>query len=344
VSNAHEDLTAELNEALAKAPPMSEMEFDSDPDPQELLRDSVKRRAFLQRMGAAGLGFAAVGLLNGCNGNNDGNNGGPVLSGTATPGGTANGTATPGGTASGTATPSATARPGIDQSNFPGIVGRNINEVVLNYALALENFEADIYRQSLNVASGLAVTTPFSATRNYSLRVPAGALAPTGQAAQDAFRLLRNITIVEPAHRDFLRTTLRSLGAPIQPPNPGGYQFPGGALPGRDLRTILAQLLPIEENGPRAYLGAAPFLTTLGLIQTAGTIYSVECRQAASIADTLGRVPGPVRMAFDKGAAPVYPSEDTFEYFRSPSDVLTKIVPAFLRRDGSTNPSNGIGA
>lgn len=333
-ATAHE-LEREMQEALQQAPIL---DADLDVDARELLRDSVKRRAFLQRMGMTGMGMAAIALLNGCNGDND--DGGPNFQPTATAGGTANGTATPNGTAQATAT--ATARPGVDQTNFPGIVGRNINEVVLNYALALEIFEADIYRQSLNVASGLPVTTPFSASRNYALRVAPGALNPrAGQVAQDAFTLLRNITIAENAHRDFLRTALRSMGAPVQAPNPGGYQFPGGALPGRDLRTILAQLRPIEEGGPRAYLGAAPFLTTLELIQTAGTIYSVECRQAAAINDTLGTGAGPTRMILDKPAAPVYPSEDTFEYFRSPSDVLTKIIPAFLRTNGSTNPSDG---
>ena len=323
----------ELEDALRDAPPLHEQEMDGDLSAREILRSSSKRRAFLQRMGMAGLGMSAIALLNGCNDDDD--DGGPNPGSTATPGGTASGTATPGGTAQATGT----ARPGIDQTNFPGIIGTNINFVVLNYALALETLEADLYRQSLNAASRLPIDTPLQTFRTYGLRVPAGALNTGAGTPAVAFKYLRDFAFVEATHRDFLRIAIRSLGGTPQPRNPGGYQYPGG--PGTDLRTILTKVLPLEETGVRAYLGAAGFLTDLGLIQTASTIYSTEARHSAIVADAIGRAPGPVRQPGDKGVTGAYPSPDTFEYFLDPPTVLSAIRP-YLDTDNSNGTNDDI--
>jgi len=318
------DAAEELQEALEGAPELHQLEMNSSFTAQEMLQSPSKRRAFLQRMGLAGMGVAAIGLLNGCNGDDDG---GPIVNPTATPGTTPSGT------------PAATTQPGIDQTNFPGIVGSNINFVVLNYALALETLEADLYRQALNVASGLSVGTALSPSRTYSLKVPAGGINTRAGSAAVAFKYLRDFSFVEAAHRDFLRIAIRSLGGTTQPANPGGYQFPGGRTPGTNLRSILASLLPLEETGVRAYLGAASFLTDLNLIQTAASIYSTEARHSAIVADAIGRLPGPVPQAGDKRVTPTYPSPDTFEYFLDPATVLNAIKP-FL----DTDNSNGVPA
>lgn len=315
----------ELEDALRDAPPLHEQEMDGDLTVQEILRSSSKRRAFLQRMGMAGLGMSAIALLNGCNGNDD--DGGPITQPTAT------------ATAGATAQPTATARPGVDQTNFPGIIGTNINFVVLNYALALETLEADLYRQALNAASRLPLNTPLQTFRTYGLRVPAGALNTGAGTPAVAFKYLRDFAFVEATHRDFLRAAIRQLGGTPQPRNPGGYQFPGG--PGTDLRTILAKVLPLEETGVRAYLGAAGFLTDFSLIQTASTIYSTEARHSAIVADAIGRAPGPVRQAGDKGVTANYPSPDTFEYFLDPPTVLNAIKP-YLDNDNSNGISDDI--
>ncbi len=294
---------------------------------EQLLKNPLQRRAFLTRMSAAGLGLAAANVLAGCGG---GNNDGGVPFPSATP----SGTATPGGTPNGTPNPTATGG-GLDRANFPNIVGRNINEVVLNFALSLEILEADLYRQALNVASGLPIGAPLKSDGNYQLRLPAGALnANSGQAAQDGFKFLRDFTFVEAAHRDFLRVALRSFGAPVQPPNPGGYRFPGG--PGGDLKTILGNILPIEETGVRAYLGAAGFLTDLGLLQTAATIFSTEARHSAVIEDAVGNDPGPIPMPGDQKVTPNYPSPNTFEYFLEPRVVLQKASAYFGKASGTT--------
>jgi hypothetical protein len=144
---------------------------------------------------------------------------------------------------------------------------------------------------------------------------------------QDAFLFLKQFAYAEAAHRDFLRTAIRGFGGTPQPPAARGYRFPNG--PGNDLRTIIANLYPLEETGVRAYLGAVPFLTDLGLAQTAGTIFSTEARHSAIFADILGRDPGPLPMPGDQKVTDNYPSPNTFEYFLAPRTVLQRI-PAYF--------------
>lgn len=281
---------------------------------EQLLNSPVQRRAFLKRMSAAGLGLAAANVLVGCNGDN--NSGGLP-------------TPTTGGTPS--ASPSASPAAGLDPVNFPGIVGRSIDEVVLNFALSLEILEADLYRQALNVASGLPITDVLKTNGNYQLRIPAGTLnANSGQAAADGFKFLRDFAFVEAAHRDFLRVALRGLNAPVQPPNPGGYRFPTGTGPGGDLKTILTNITPLEETGVRAYLGGAGFLTSLPLLQTAATIFSTEARHSAVLQDLIGNDPGPLPMDGDEKVTATYPSPNTFEYFLRPRVVLQRVKAYFV--------------
>lgn len=288
-------------------------QFNDNKVIDEMLQSPMRRRAFMARMGAAGLGVAAAGLfsgslLAGCGGGNGG--GGPLVPGvTPTPGG--------GGV--------------FDQTNFPGILGRNINEAVLNFALTLEILEADLYRQALNKASGKPLDAPLGAESSYTLRISPGALsAASGNAAADAFLFLKQFTFIEAAHRDFLRAAIRAGGGTPQPPNPKGYAFPGGD-PGSDLRIIIGNILPLEETGVRAYLGAAGFLTDLNLVQTAATIFSTEARHSAVLSDSLGFDPGPRKMAGDQQVVAGQPSENTLEYFLTPPVVIQRASAYFVK-------------
>ena len=274
---------------------------------EKIQSDPVSRRAFLQRMGAAGLGVAAVSLLNGCGGgsSNNGNNGG-----------------------------------GGSSSNFPlaSLPGKNDNVKVLNYALTLEILEADLYRQALNLATGRALTADLAASPSaYTLQVGSG-----GVASAPAFAYLRDFAFVEAAHRDFLRMTILSLNDTPVERNPKGYKFAGPVAP--NLRAILEAILPLEETGVRAYLGAAPFFvnfnsaTTKTLIQAAVGIYSTEARHSAAIQYILGRNTGPNRTEPGvSGSAKVSLSGfgvlpyrdlglgDTFEYFLTPPQVFNAV-------------------
>lgn len=289
---------------------------------EELLRSEVKRRNFLTRMSAAGLGVAATALLAGCG---SGGNTSPV------------GNSAPiGGT-----TPAPTPTPGFALAEIPGVPGRNANEVVLNYALTLEILEADLYRQALNVASGRATTAPLDATvpasgslGNYTQRVGNGSIA--ANLAAPGFLYLVQYSYVEAAHRDFLRTVLASLGATPVTANPLGYTTTLNASTAT-LSDILSVILIAEEEGTRAYHGAAGLITDPTLLTTAVAIYSTECRHSAAVNYVLGKPTGPAFQSGDKnitGAVGVNPapySDNTFEYLRDPAMVLNDVKPFFVQ-------------
>ena len=280
-------------------------------DIETLRRDAVSRRAFIARMSAAGLGAAAFALLDGCDGSSKAN----------------------------TTPPGSTGNPVVDPTNFPGVTGRNINDVVLNYALTLERLEADLYRQALNAASGRSLDTaldsgviPVGTTGNYSLKVSAGTL--NSALSQAGFLYLVQFAYVEAAHRDFLTTALGTNAAPVTSKT-GKYKFATtSGTPGTDLATILANILPLEETGVRAYLGAGGFLTDNSLFQVAGTIYSTECRHSASIEYILGQDPGPRTgiTGVPAGEKEVQPASqpNVFEKYLAPATVLSAAASVYF--------------
>jgi hypothetical protein len=267
-------------------------------DIKRILGSPFDRRKFLKRMGAAGLGVAAVTLLDG------------------------------GGTGLGLVRRASAAHAVAGSASFPGIPGKNIEEIVLNFALTLEILEADLYRQALNQACGLPIAMDlFDDPFAYEQSVPDGALS-SGQA-QAGFNYLVEFAYVEAAHRDFLQAVLSSLHAPTVTANANGYAFPNGL--GNDIAALLGDILPLEETGVRAYLGALPFLVKSKVYVTAaGSIFSTEARHSAAIARILGQDPGPTKMAGDLQVTPVYPSENTFEYFLPPATVLTAAQVYFV--------------
>lgn len=280
----------------------------------EVLQNPVTRRAFLARMGAAGLGAAATGLLlAGC-----------------------------GGSSHSTSSGSGSGAQFADTTNFPGIPGSNENTVVLNFALTLETLEADLYRQAINIASGKPASTPAPANNDYSsysLAIAPGNLNP--QKAAIGFLYLQQYAGVEATHRDFLRGVLGSAAVPA---NANGYT----ANFGNTLESILTLISAVEEQGVRAYLGAAGFLTDLGTIQTASTIYTTEARHSAGVNYILGTNAGLSQTSntgleigptpgangqpagSDQKVTANYPAPNTFEYFNTPKQVLQFVKPFFV--------------
>ena len=304
-------------------------------DFQKMMQSETSRRAFLTRMGAAGLGASAMALLAGC--------------------GSGSGTSpAPGNVLLPNATPSPTPTPAtrfFDPTNFPGIVGRNYTEVVLNYALTLEILEADLYRQALNIASGRPVgqaldSTPpagITGTGNYTLSVGAGSISNT-DFVNAGFLYLVQYAYVEAAHRDFLRTTLQSIsGAALMDVTAINFT---SAL-GTTLSSILNLIYGVEETGVRAYLGAAGFLPDLATITTAVAIHSTEARHSAAVAYVLGKDAGPIysipgvtvgKRVTDKAQQAVGApySENTFQYYSDPPVVITAVTP-FIAANNSVN-------
>jgi Ferritin-like domain len=204
-------------------------------------------------------------------------------------------------------------------TQFADIPGRNQNEKVLNFALTLEILEADLYRQALNVASGLAITTPLnSIPSTYSLKVAGGGLTQKSTAL--GYLYLKEFAYVEAAHRDFLIAAITQGGGTPTSPNPGGYQFADAVQD--NILSILANILPLEETGVRAYLGALPYLTDPTLATTAATIFSTEARHSAIISYSLDIDPGPRKQEGDLSVSTAQPAENTFEYYLKPLTVL----------------------
>ena len=316
-------------------------------DFQKMMQSETSRRAFLTRMGAAGLGASAMALLAGCG---SGSGTSPAPGNVILPG----------------ATPSPSPTPAtrfFDPANFPGIVGRNYTEVVLNYALTLEILEADLYRQALNIASGRPVgqdldNNPPSgqfSPGNYSLAVGSGGIA--SQFVQAGFLYLAQYAYVEAAHRDFLRTVLGSIsGAPIMDVTAINFT---SAL-GTNLESILNLIYGVEETGVRAYLGAAGFLpansaSDLQTITTAVAIHSTEARHSAAVAYVLGKDTGPIysipgvttgKRVTDKAAAPVGApySENTFQYYSDPPVVIAAVTPFIAANNSVNNNTNASGS
>ena len=132
-------------------------------DFDQMVATTHGRRAFLSRLGILGVSLGVTSLVTvGCG--NDDNNGSGGFNGNN-------------GNGSGNGVIFA------DPTNFPGIRGRTIDEVVFNFALTLEFLEADLYRQALNLASGRATSAPLEATpASYALAVPDGGLGVKAHA------------------------------------------------------------------------------------------------------------------------------------------------------------------
>lgn len=261
---------------------------------EKLQKDPVSRRAFLARMGAAGLGLAAVNLLQGCSGGSSSSN---------------------------------TAAITFPVTSLPG---SNNNEKVLNYALTLEYLEADLYRQALNYASGRPLAQPLDSTPgSYSRRVDSGGMSAFETEA--GFEYLRQFAYVEAAHAEFLEVAIPATRRVAR--NPKGYTF--GTTPAQNLQAILTALLPLEETGVRAYLGAAPFITdfrrTGSIAQLAVAIYSTEARHSSALNYVLRNNFGPTPMSGDQRVTPNYPNPNTFEYFLSPTTVVSRIQPFIIK-------------
>jgi hypothetical protein len=148
----------------------------------------------------------------------------------------------------------ALARDAFGQSRLPTVVNN-----VLNYALVLEELEAEFY--VLGVNSGV---------------IPAADLV-----------IFTTIRDHEVAHRSFLRQT---LGAAARPKPT--FDFTGGNGSGAgpyasvftNYETFKAVAQAFEDTGVRAYKGQAPALLPYdAVLQAALTIHSVEARHAAEV-------------------------------------------------------------
>lgn len=144
---------------------------------------------------------------------------------------------------------------------------------VLNYALALEDLEADFYSQLLK-----RLTTGGKNAYGETIN-------GLGVSGIDV-NYVQRFGKVEAEHRDFLRSTLTKVAGANNVIQPFRYDFGFGStdpnLLGR--AALIDLLLDVERTGVAAYLGALPlFAANSPYRQTAAAIQGTEARHATII-------------------------------------------------------------
>jgi hypothetical protein len=150
-------------------------------------------------------------------------------------------------------------KPSLTFASIPG----TSDTKVLNYALALETLEADLYRQAIARLTDLGVST-----------------------SDAAFSYIQKFAQIEADHRDFLKGALgnNAITAPGQPLAAASFDFGINSL---DANGVLNLLYLVEDTGTKAYLGAIPFFDTYTYIAVAGGIQATEARHTATVAALL---------------------------------------------------------
>jgi hypothetical protein len=259
-----------------------------------------------------------------------------------------------------------TARPARAAHTFAGtpLTFNNIpgtgDVKILNYALALEDFEADFYDQLLK-------------------RLTTGGRNAYGETIVGLN--LRGIDVdyvrrfgrVEAEHRDFLRSTLRSVAGEANVIQPFRYDFGLGSTDPNPLtrQQLIDLLLDIERTGVAAYLGAVPFFSSRSPFrQTAVAIQGTEARHTSvitivtnilfnaqrNVAPVQSALSSPARNDIDPfgrevtqnpqaPSTPLMPTPSTGQVFEAqpdtparPDQVLRKVSP-FIVRPGVPNVS-----
>lgn len=168
----------------------------------------------------------------------------------------------------------ALARSAYAQTGTPATV-----VAVLQYALLLENLEAEFYKAVLGVSGVSAFNTAFAPVR--------ATLTATERATMELIRQH------EVAHVAFLRSAISGAGAtPATYDAAATFDFTGGRGSGTgpfaaatlDKTFLLAAAQGFEDTGVRAYKGQAGLLLGTGAVLTAALqIHSVEARHAARV-------------------------------------------------------------
>ncbi len=169
---------------------------------------------------------------------------------------------------------------------------------ILNYALVLEYLEAAAYK-AINDANVL-----------------------TGRAAT----YFRAFGAHEQAHVDVLLATIPKLGGtPVAMPT-----FNFSSVPTAPAE-IVKFFQTVEAVGVSAYLGAAPSIKNLDILEAALTIHAVEAEHAAALADLVA----PGTKLF---------SPSPFETPRTPAEVLQIVGPFLAATPGMPNTGGGFAA
>jgi len=188
-----------------------------------------------------------------------------------------------------------------EAAGIPSSIPGTGDTQVLNFALALEDLEANLYAQAILRLTG-GGTDPQAAST-------VGTIVGLNVTGIDV-TFLQRFAPVEAAHRDFLKAALGSSA--ITTLKPARYDF---GIQNMNRLQVLDLVLQAEVTGVQAYLGAIPsFSTKSQYLQTASAIQGTEGRHATvltAVRNTLvsqGIVSDPIAQVFplrgDPGTTP----------------------------------------
>lgn len=142
---------------------------------------------------------------------------------------------------------------------------------VLNYALALEAAETDLYVQALARLTG-------GGTASSGATITGLGIANSEPDVQYLTQFAR----IEREHRDFLtgRLGAQAITAAGRPLAGATFDFGINAL---DRRGVVDLIRTVELTGTQAYLGAIPFFATKQFLAVAGGIQATEARHTTAI-------------------------------------------------------------
>jgi hypothetical protein len=145
---------------------------------------------------------------------------------------------------------------------------------VLNYALALEALEADLYAQALQ-----RLTT--GGTNALGITIPGLGISDS----QPDVSYTRSFGKVEAEHRDFLNGALGASSIIGTEANgilrTAKFDF---GMQSMSRQQIVETLYQVEATGVQAYLGAIKYFGTKNYLAVAGSIQGTEARHTAAIA------------------------------------------------------------
>ena len=178
--------------------------------------------------------------------------------------------------------PARAVTPALKFSDIPGTGDIK----VLNYALALEALEADLYRQALGRLTGGYSYVNAAGT---TVTVSGLALATT----EPDVSYVTAFGAVEAQHRDFLNGALGS--ASILNSALKNARFDFGITNATTRAQVIDLLYTVENLGVQAYLGAIKFFATKTYLLAAGAIQATEARHTAVIAAVSNTLFGPTK-------------------------------------------------
>ncbi len=202
------------------------------------------------------------------------------------------------------------------------------DDKVLNFALALEALETDLYIQALQRLTG-------GGTNALGKRI-VGLNQSSSSAAVD---YLQRFGKVELAHFNFLNTALgaRSIVAPGNALNGAKFDFGlDNAARYPTVASVVELVRLAEATGVRAYIGAVPEFRTRKYLQTAAAIEGTEARHTAVITAILNGLTGnPQPVA---PLAPTAAPSEGRETFSPPQVILNEVRPFIVL--ASEQPQN----